>query len=143
MRRTVTFFATGIAAGAILIALAIASISCVGSCAGASQTIKTWSGSFAGCEKVDLGQLVTSEGIQTTLLSDVALLVQGNPDGLETDLEQLALGLGFEAVHCAIMATEGVLTPKGGKLAPREIPPGLARAKAWAAKQSPQSQGAK
>lgn len=120
-----------VGAVALSLAFAIASISC----GGAGSSLKAWSGAFAGCEKEDLGQLVQSGDVQMTLLSDVASLIEGNATTLESDLGKLAVSVGIEAVHCAIMAAEGVLAPPQVGVATRVVPPGLVRAKAWLASQ--------
>lgn len=104
----------------------------------------TMSGAFATCAEGDLGALV-SPGV--TIIDDVTSIIKGNGASLEADLSSLAVTFGLAIIECAIAAVESVLmTPPAtgsgagsgsGALTSqaKETPPGIVRARAWAAQQ--------
>lgn len=104
------------------------------SCGG--KAFHTMTGAFATCAEADLGQIVPS-GLP--LLSDVASKIEGNDSALEADFTALAKLVGIDAVKCAIVAVEAVIsqpaaTGSGSGSAAIKLavkPPGLERAIAW------------
>lgn len=108
-------------------------------CASTSSTVKTMSGSFATCAKADFGAIVVGvAGESTSLLSDVAAIIERNATALEADLTALAVTVGVDAVKCAIAAVQAVIEAasagSGSAMTPATTTarsPGLARALAW------------
>jgi hypothetical protein len=118
-----------------------ASLVSVSGCA----TVKAMTGAFAGCEKSNLGAVLSS--VPTDLASDLttagttpgagvfancAALMRANVPALETDLETIAVQVGEVTFGCIWTAIEAVLGPSTDPATKA----GLARARVWMAKRT-------
>ena len=87
-----------------------------------SAGLKTWSGNFAGCEKHDLGQLVTLGGIEQTVEQGVSTAITKGESGIAADLTSILAQLGgtvaIDTVDCAITAAENSYAPAVGSAMP-------------------------
>jgi hypothetical protein len=126
---------------AVTLTLGIAGASLTSGCA----TVQKMTGAFAGCEKSNLGAVLSN--IPTALASDLttagtsasegvfancAALMRANLPGLETDLETIAIQVGEVTFGCIWTAIEAVLGPSTDPATKA----GLARARAWQAKRA-------